>query len=249
VSGDAPILELVSLLVRRGGATVLEVPRLALAPGETLAVIGPNGAGKSTLLLAMAGIAPPDGGRVLFRGADVHAGGSLAYRRRVAMAFQEPLLFDTTVIGNVEAGLRIRDLPRREVRERAVASLERFRIGHLAGRAARTLSGGEARRASLARAFAVAPEILLLDEPFAGLDPPAREALLADLGSTLGETGTTCVFVTHTRRETERLARRVALLEDGRLRRIGPVAEVLRSAGDGFVAAFLGGEDALQSRG
>ena len=164
------------------------------------------------------------------------------------MVFQEPLLFDTTVFENVAAGLRLRGVAQGEIARRVGENLERFRIGHLAGRSARTLSGGEAQRASLARALAVAPEILLLDEPFAALDPPSREALLEDLARTLRETGTTTVFATHDRVEAQRLADRVAVLERGRLRQVGTVEEVLRRPADAFVAAFVGVENLLPVR-
>ena len=167
------------------------------------------------------------------------------------MVFQEPLLFDTTVFENVAAGLKLRGLPNDEIARRAGESLERFKVGHLAGRSARTLSGGEAQRVSLARALAVAPEILLLDEPFAALDPPAREGLIEDLGHTLRETGTTTVFATHDRSEAQRLADRVAVLDCGRLRQVGSALEVLRRPADAFVASFVGrGEPAAgQARG
>jgi len=249
VSAGAPILEVRGLRIRRGGADLLDLPELSVAQGETLSLIGPNGAGKSTLLLALSGIESPYAGELLFRGARIPAGAAaLGYRRRVAMVFQEPLLFDTTVFENVATGLRLRDLPKGEIARRVAESLERFKIGHLASRSARTLSGGEAQRASIARALAVAPEILLLDEPFAALDPPAREALLEDLAHTLRETGTTTVFATHDRTEAQRLADRVAVLDCGRLRQIGTADEVLRRPADTFVAAFVGVENLLPIR-
>jgi tungstate transport system ATP-binding protein len=161
------------------------------------------------------------------------------------MVFQEPLLFDTTVFENVASGLRLRGVAREEIGQRVGESLARFRIGHLADRSARTLSGGEAQRTSLARAMAVAPEILLLDEPFAALDPRSREELLEDLARTLRETGATTVFVTHDRTEAQRLADRIAVIEGGRLRQVGSVEEVLRRPADTTVAAFVGVENLL----
>jgi len=246
VTSGAPLLKVSGLRIRKGGADLLDIPALTVAAGETLSLIGPNGAGKSTLLLALSGIESPAAGELVFRGERVPAGAAaLAYRRRVAMVFQEPLLFDTTVFENVAAGLRLRSLAKPEIDRRVGGSLERFRIGHLAARSARTLSGGEAQRASLARALAVAPEVLLLDEPFAALDQPSREALLEDLEHTLRETGTTTIFATHDRAEAQRIADRVAVLVGGRLRQVGSAEEVLRRPADAFVAAFVGVENLL----
>jgi tungstate transport system ATP-binding protein len=246
VSAAAAILEVRGLRVRKGGAELLDIPALAVAAGETLSLVGPNGAGKSTLLLALSGIEPPAAGELRFRGERVPAGAAaLAYRRRIAMVFQEPLLFDTTVFENVASGLRLRGVAKAEMGRRVGESLERFRVAHLADRSARTLSGGEAQRTSLARAMAVAPEILLLDEPFAALDPQSREALLEDLAHTLRETGTTTVFVTHDRDEARRLADRIAVMERGRVRQVGTVEQVLRRPADAFVASFVGVENLL----
>jgi len=246
VSTGVPILEVRNFRIRRGGAELLNLPSLAVAQGETLSLIGPNGSGKSMLLLGLSGIEQPAAGDLLFRGERVPAGAAaLVYRRRVAMVFQEPLLFDTTVFENVATGLRLRNLPPAEISRRVAESLDRFKVSHLADRSARTLSGGEAQRVSLARALAVAPEILLLDEPFAALDPPAREALLEDLAHTLRETGTTTVFATHDRTEAQRIADRVAVLDCGRLRQIGTAEEILRRPADSFVAAFVGVENLL----
>jgi tungstate transport system ATP-binding protein len=246
VKPAAPLLEVRGLRIRKGGADLLDIPSLAVARGETLSLIGPNGAGKSTLLLALSGIESPAAGELVFRGGPVPAGAAaLAYRRCVAMVFQEPLLFDTTVFENVAAGLRLRGLAKAEIDRRVGENLARFRIAHLAARSARTLSGGEAQRTSLARAMAVAPEVLLLDEPFAALDQPSREGLLDDLAHTLRETGTTTVFATHDRAEAQRIADRVAVLEGGRVRQVGTAEEVLRRPADAFVAAFVGVENLL----
>jgi tungstate transport system ATP-binding protein len=162
------------------------------------------------------------------------------------MVFQEPLLFDTTVFENVASGLRLRGVAKGEIARRVAENLGRFRIAELAERSARTLSGGEAQRTSLARALAIEPEILLLDEPFAALDPISREALLEDLARTVRETGTTTVFVTHDRVEAERIADRIAVLESGRVRQVGDVDEVLRRPADAFVASFVGVENLLR---
>ncbi len=245
MSAAGALLEVRGLRVRKGGVDLLDVPALDVLAGETLSLIGPNGAGKSTLLLALAAIEPPAAGELRFRGELVPSGAALAYRRRIAMVFQEPLLFDTTVFENVASGLRIRGVARAEIARRVAGNLERFHIGELSDRSARTLSGGEAQRTSLARALAIEPEILLLDEPFAALDPVSREALLEDLARTVRETGTTTIFVTHDRIEAERIADRIAVLERGRVRQLGKVEEVLRRPADAFVASFVGVENLL----
>jgi tungstate transport system ATP-binding protein len=224
--------------------TVLDIPSLEVFSGQVLALIGPNGAGKSTLLLTLAGLLKPARGSLTFGRERIADGGS-AYRRRVAMVFQEPLLLDTTVFENVAAGLRIRGAGRGEIDRRVPAALERFGIGHLAKRSARKLSGGEAQRTSLARAFVTKPEIVFLDEPFSSLDPPTREVLTGDLERILRETQTTAVLSTHDQTEALRLADRIAVVNGGRIAQIGPVAEVMNRPADEFVAGFVGVETVL----
>jgi tungstate transport system ATP-binding protein len=126
--------------------------------------------------------------------------------------------------------------------------LERFGIGHLAKRSARKLSGGEAQRTSLARAFVTRPEIVFLDEPFSALDPPTREALIGDLEKILCETRTTAILSTHDQTEALRLADRIAVVNKGKIAQIGPVAEVMNRPADGFVASFVGVETVLAGR-
>jgi len=241
------LLKVEELLVRRGGAMVLEIPALDVFQGQVLSLIGPNGAGKSTLMLTLAGLLKPARGSLFFRGERI-ADGGFAYRRRIAMVFQEPLLFDTTVFENVAAGLKIRGVGRGEIDRTVPGYLERFGIGHLAKRSARKLSGGEAQRTSLARAFVTRPEIVFLDEPFSALDPPTREALTGDLERILRETHTTAIASTHDQTEALRLADRIAVLNEGRIAQIGPVAEVMNRPVDEFVASFVGVETVLPGR-
>jgi tungstate transport system ATP-binding protein len=241
------LLKAEALQVKRGGALVLDIPEFEIIAGQVHALIGPNGTGKSTLLLTLAGLLKPAQGILLFRGERIMDGG-FDYRRRIAMVFQEPLLFDMTVFDNVAAGLRIRGMGRAEIGRAVPDYLELFGIAHLAKRSARKLSGGEAQRTSLARAFVTKPEIIFLDEPFSSLDPPTREALTGDLERILRETRTTAVASTHDQTESLRLGERLAVINGGRIVQIGPVAEVMNRPADEFVASFVGVETVLPGR-
>lgn len=241
----ATILEAEDLRVERGGREVVRVERLAIEEGETLAVLGPNGAGKSSLLLALATLLPA-GGRLRFRGATIDR--PLAFRRRVAVAFQRGLLLDRSVRENAGLGLALRGVPRPERDRRALEALSRLGVAHLAGRRARGLSGGEAQRVSLARALALEPEMLFLDEPFAALDAPTRETLIADLARVLRARGVTTVLVTHDRDEALSLSDRVAIVMSGRLRQIGDALAVFASPADPEIAAFVGVENVLPAQ-
>jgi tungstate transport system ATP-binding protein len=234
-----PKLAARGLAVRRGGRTLLDVPAFELPRGEVTALIGPNGAGKTTLVLQLALLQRPDVGAISFDGAPVR-GRDLALRRRMAVVFQEPLLLDRSVASNVETGLRLRGVPSAERRARIERWLARFGVSAMAARSPRTLSGGEAQRVSLARAFALEPEVLLLDEPFSALDQPTREAITADLARALAETGVTALVVTHDRDEAARLGHRVVVMIDGRITQTGTPAEVFGAPADERTAAFVG---------
>jgi len=161
------------------------------------------------------------------------------------MVFQEPLLFDTTVFENVVSGLKIRGMKSQDISRITMEQLDRFGIGHLSRRSARKISGGEAQRTSLARAFALQPEILFLDEPFASLDPPTRESLIEDLEGILRQTKTTTVFATHDREDALRLSDRIAIMNKGKILQIGSPEEVMNYPVDEFVASFVGVETIL----
>ena len=243
-----PVLEVAGVRVMRGGRTVLDVPGLAVPSGEVLTLIGPNGAGKSTLLRVLGLLETPAAGEVRFRGAAVAPRAALAVRRRMASVFQEALLADTTVRDNAALGLRFRGEGGARAAKRVGEWLERFGIAHLADRRARTLSGGEAQRASLARALAMEPEVLLLDEPFSALDPPTREGLVHDLGRIMREDRTTAVLVTHDRGEAMALGDRVGVLMEGRLLQIDGAAQVFRAPATEEIARFVGVETILDCR-
>jgi ABC-type Fe3+/spermidine/putrescine transport system ATPase subunit len=169
-------------------------------------------------------------------------------RRRMASVFQEPLLADATVFDNAAMGLHFRGVTRARARPRVGAWLERFGIAALADRQARTLSGGEAQRVALARALVVEPELLLLDEPFAALDQPTREALIQDLRGVLRTDRVTTVLVTHHRGEALALGDRLAVLIGGRILQVGPAAQVFQAPDSEDVARFVGLETILAGR-
>ena len=242
-----PSISLRDVIVERGGRAILDVMSLDVLPGEVLAIVGPNGAGKSTLLRVMALLDRPARGEMLFCGRAV-SGNPLPYRRRMAMVFQEPLLLDASVESNVRSGLSLRGIPRTDQQRRVAEWLDRFGIAGLARRSARTLSGGEAQRTSLARALALEPEVLLLDEPFAALDAPTREALVDDLDGVLSGASMATVFVTHDRAEALRLGDRLAVLMGGRIRQTGSPAEIFSAPADEEVATFVGVETIASGR-
>jgi tungstate transport system ATP-binding protein len=236
----APVLQARALRVVRGGRALAEVDELALGRGEVHVLLGANGAGKSTLLKALNGLDEAEG-ELVFDGRPVVSGADrLALRRRTAAVFQRPYLLDTSVRGNVESGLRLRGVPRGEARRRAAAALERLGIDHLAARRPAKLSGGEAQRVSIARALAVDPAVLYLDEPMASLDPPTRRALTADLLAAIDAADMAVVWVTHDRDEALAVGDRVSFLEGGRIVQTGPALDVFAHPATTSFAAFLG---------
>lgn len=215
------LLTLRDIVVLYGERVALRLSSLEIKAGNLLAVIGPNGAGKSTLLRVMGLLQRPTEGRVLLRGKEALPANMLQFRRRIATVFQEPLLLNATVYQNAALGLKLRGMRAAEINRRLALWLEKLGIAHLASRSARTLSGGEAQRTSLARALVLKPDLLLLDEPWAPLDPASREEFLRDFGRIVKETRLTTVFVTHDREEAFALADQVAVLDSGRLLEFG----------------------------
>ncbi|MDG2049964.1 MAG: ABC transporter ATP-binding protein [Myxococcota bacterium] len=211
------------------GGFKLTVPEIALNHGETLAILGGNGAGKSTLLRILAGLEKIDQGRL-----ELPAGGL------VTMVFQRPIAFAGSVAHNIRIALRAQGVHRGDLEQRVSESLGHFGIEPLAERRASRLSGGELRRLALARAFALSPSVLLLDEPFDDLDFEAQEALSQDLRERVAKTGVAVAFVTHDVRRAALLCDRMAILERGRLAQIAPRDQVLNQPASPSIARRVG---------
>jgi len=242
-----PVLEARNLNVIRGGKNIIKIPSLCFYEGEIFYIIGPNGAGKSTLIQTLCTLLKSSNAEILYKGKIIGKDISiLEFRRKCAMVFQEPLLFDTTVYKNVASGLKIRGLKKKEIESTVIKSLERFGILHCKDRSAKTLSGGEARRVSIARAYAISPEILFLDEPFSALDPVIRDSLVEDLYQALRAIRTTTIFVTHDRTDALRLSDRIGVMKDGILLQTGSAAEVMQQPVNEFVATLTGIETILK---
>jgi tungstate transport system ATP-binding protein len=241
------IIYVKDLIVRRGKVTVLDIENFAVRQGRIVALIGPNGAGKSTLLLALAGLLYPTRGQIYFQDTPVDNRASLnMLRRNASVVFQEPLLINDTVYKNVALGLKFRRLRGNETKKSVDEALNYFGISHLAKRSAKTLSGGEAKRVSLARAFAIKPQLILLDETFNSLDPPSREVIISDLHNILEETKITALLALHDREETLRLAQDVAVMNGGKIIQFGTTADIFNHPADEFVADFVGTESILE---
>ena len=215
-----------------GGVAILRGVSLRIEAGPPLLVIGPNGAGKSVLLRLLHGLLPPGEGRVRWAGAGA---------KRDAMVFQRPVMLRRTARANLEYPLALAGLPRAVRRARAEAALAEAGLAALAARPARRLSGGEQQRLALARAAALAPELLFLDEPCASLDPAATRAVEAAIAG-IAARGTKIVMTTHDLAQARRLAGEVAFLHRGRLLEHAPAADFFAGPVSAEAAAFLRGE-------
>ena len=224
------------------GRCVLHVEHLDIRRGEIFALVGPSGAGKSTLLRLLNFLEPPTRGSVRFLDAEFGSGRpmSLGLCRHVTTVFQRPILLNRSVWANVEYGLQLRG--QRSAARQVEMALERVGLRDLAHQPARTLSGGEAQRVALARAMVLLPDVLLLDEPTANLDP-YNVGLIEDIARALNrEQATTLVLVTHNVFQAKRLADRVALLLEGQIVEISDVDAFFQSPEDPRTAAFVRGE-------
>jgi tungstate transport system ATP-binding protein len=224
------------------GRRVLQIGNLKIQRGEIFALVGPSGAGKSTLLRLLNFLEPPSSGRIRFLDFEFSANQPmpLKYRRRVTTVFQRPALLNRSVQANITYGLRLRGLRDRE--GKVEDALEQVSLQHLARQRARTLSGGEAQRVALARAIVLKPDVLLLDEPTANLDP-YNVGLIEEIVTELNRAqGITLVLVTHNVFQAKRLAHRVALMLEGQIVELAGVEGFFESPQDPRTSAFVRGE-------
>lgn len=218
-----------------GGVQILRDVSLTIEAGAPTLVIGPNGAGKSVLLRLLHGLLAPAEGRVTWSG----MAGEAALRQ--SMVFQRPVLLRRSVLANAAYPLRLAGVPRAEREPRAREALAIVGLGALADRAARRLSGGEQQRLALARAAALRPEVLFLDEPCASLDPAATKAV-EEIVATLAARGTKIVMTTHDLGQARRLAGEVVFVHRGRVAEHAPAAAFFARPATQEAAAFLRGD-------
>jgi putative spermidine/putrescine transport system ATP-binding protein len=224
---------------RFDGVTAVDDVSLEIRRGELFALLGPSGCGKTTLLRLIAGLEEPDAGAIRIGGADVTS--VPAHRRPVNMVFQQYALFPhLTVEQNVGFGLRYKSLPRAAQTEKVAAALALVRLTGFERRRPDQLSGGQRQRVALARALVLEPQVLLLDEPLAALDPNLRREVQVELKRLQRSLGITFVFVTHDREEALALSDRIAVMDRGRVEQVGSPVEVFESPATEFVARFLG---------
>jgi len=237
-------LEVSALAKSFGARVVLGGIDLRVDPGEIFAIVGPSGAGKTTLLRCVDFLLRPETGTIRYDDATAptEPAALIALRRRIGMVAQNPFLFRGTAAYNVSFGLCIRDIEGPELSRRTSEALQGVGLLPLAEARASVLSAGEAQRVAFARAAVVRPDLLLLDEFTANLDPANVNILEDAVRGYNRSTGATVVLVTHNMFQAKRLARRVTLLLDGRIVEVGPVQEFFESPKDPRTRAFVRGE-------
>ncbi len=237
------MIEVKNILKKFGAFAALDGVDLKVDSGELLALLGPSGSGKTTLLRIIAGLDWPDAGEVLFDGESALAHG--ANERQVGFVFQHYALFrHMTVFENVAFGLRVQPRTVRKseasIRARVKELLDLVQLDWLSNRYPSQLSGGQRQRIALARALAIEPRILLLDEPFGALDAKVRKELRQWLRSLHSEIHVTSIFVTHDQEEALEVANRVVVMDKGRIEQIGTPGEVYDHPATAFVHGFIG---------
>jgi len=232
-------ITVVDVTKRFGEFVALEDVSVAIPEGSLTALLGPSGSGKSTLLRVIAGLEAPDRGQVLLGDADVTQRPARA--RGVGMVFQHYAAFKhMTVSENVAFGLKVRKRPRAEIADRVHELLELVQLEGLAKRYPAQLSGGQRQRMALARALAVDPEVLLLDEPFGALDARVRKELRAWLRRLHDEVHVTTIIVTHDQEEAMEVAGQIVVLNRGRVEQVGTPRELYEAPANEFVMSFVG---------
>ncbi len=222
------------------GKIVLRGVSLSVRRGEVLSIIGPNGAGKTTLLRIMGLLDKPVGGEVIYRGVKVRKSNAPHIRSKITMVFQRAVLFNTTVFDNIAYGLKLRGYSSDEIERRVGRVLERVGMEKFSKRRAKTLSGGEQQRVVIARALVLEPELLLLDEPTANLDP-TNVTIVEEIIRSL-KNNAAVVVTTHNLFQARRLPDRVVCLLDGAVIDVGKTDDIFRHPKDERTRKFISGK-------
>jgi tungstate transport system ATP-binding protein len=236
VSASILPLALENVCYASGGQRIIDAVSLAIEAGPSTIILGANGAGKSVLMRLMHGLLQPSAGRVRWS-----EPGTMSLRRRQAMVFQRPVMLRRSALGNVLYALAVAGMPAAERETQALAALDEVGLRHLAHRPARVLSGGEQQRLALARAWALHPEVLFLDEPTASLDPGAVREIETVIRA-FDAAGTKIVMATHNLGQARRLGDEVIYLQAGRVMERAPIAEFFARPATAEAAAFMKGE-------
>jgi putative spermidine/putrescine transport system ATP-binding protein len=231
-----------------GDVVAVDGVDLEVRRGQFFTLLGPSGSGKTTTLRLIAGFERPDTGRVELGGVDVT--GRAPYARDVNTVFQDYALFPhMTVAENVEYGLRVKGIGKRERRSQAAAALERVRLGGYGARKPIQLSGGQRQRVALARAIVNRPRVLLLDEPLGALDLKLRQEMQTFLKALQRDLGITFVYVTHDQEEALTMSDRLAVFNDGHIEQVGTPKDVYEHPATEFVAGFVGVSNIVEESG
>jgi tungstate transport system ATP-binding protein len=229
-------LSLTNVAYASNGQPIISGVSLAIEAGASTIILGANGAGKSVLMRLMHGLLQPTAGAVRWNEPD-----AASLRRRQAMVFQRPVMLRRSALANVIYALALAGVPAAEREAQALAALDEVGLRHLAHRAARVLSGGEQQRLALARAWALHPEVLFLDEPTANLDPGAAREIETVIKA-FDAAGTKIVMATHNLGQARRLGDEVIYLQAGRVMERAPIDKFFARPGTAEAAAFLKGE-------
>lgn len=244
------LIETINLSQRVGERDVLKNISLRVDRGEVLALIGPTGAGKTTLLRLLGMIDMPTSGKIYFDGADTADSAKVRFeiRRRMAFVLQKPVVFNASVYDNVACGLKWRGLGGDSLRGKVNRILDMVGLATEKKRNARTLSGGEAQRVAIARAMVVEPEVLLMDEPTANLDPLSASRIEELVSKVIQHYTTTVIMATHDMSQGQRLADRIGVLMNGELLQTGDVRDVFAFPKSRAVAEFVGIENIIEGK-
>ncbi len=239
------LLEVKNICQRFGDNLVLNDINLNVGHGETLAIIGPTGCGKTTLLRILGLLDKPVSGTIDFNGKEINGSlkDRLEIRRKMAIVFQRPAVFNTNVYNNIAYGLKVRKEEKSLLRPKVSEALETVGLGGYEKRKARTLSGGEIQRVALARAMVIEPQLLLLDEPTANLDPVTTSNIEKLISEVIHKLGTTVIMTTHDMLQGQRLADRIGVIMNGTMLQTGDPREIFSSPQSTGIAEFVGMEN------